>query len=285
MIASSEKGANKQVAESLQRGRGDGSILDGWFLPPAFTPDGGGGIYCGGSRTCVVNSQRHCWGTSRGNWQVSDVLSYVVLAKAFLNTHAHPWWRYMAGGVQAIWNVTWVQIGILFPQSLLDELIRLRGFLKLVVTPYLCRFQSMNIQLWQKLVHHHTVSRANQVSGGMSARTFPSRSGDSGPWKGESLGKEGEWRGCEGHAFSLWCTLLSLFLQTWFWWKCFLNVSLKWTRNCLEGSSVRLERALNVDLFGVGNGWNMNNTSEKDQSNEIRERLKLVCLWKNISKR
>lgn len=106
-----------------------------------------------------------------------------------------------------------------------------------------------------------------------------------GPWKGESLGKEGEWRGCEGHAFSLWCTLLSLFLQTWFWWKCFLNVSLKWTRNCLEGSSVRLERALNVDLFGVGNGWNMNNTSEKDQSNESRERLKLVCLWKNISKR
>ena len=43
----------------------------------------------------VVNSQRHCWGTSRGNWQVSDVLSYVVLAKAFLNTDAHPWWRHM----------------------------------------------------------------------------------------------------------------------------------------------------------------------------------------------
>ena len=110
----------------------------------------------------VVNSQRHCWGTSRGNWQVSDVLSYVVLAK-HSSTHMHTLGEgTCAGGVQAVWNVTWVQMGILFPQSLLDELIRLRGFLKLVVTPYLCRFQSMNIQLWQKLVHHHTVSRANQ---------------------------------------------------------------------------------------------------------------------------
>lgn len=101
-------------------------------------------------------------------------------------------------GVQAVWSVTWVQMGILSPQSLLDELIRLRRFLKLVVTPYLCWFQSMNIQLWQKLVHHHTVCpEQTRVFGGMSARTFPSRSGNSGPWKGESLGKEGEWRGCE----------------------------------------------------------------------------------------
>ena len=130
----------------------------------------------------------------------SLLLSQMWSKWACLNTYAHPWWRCMwRWGLKLSGMSPERRWGLFFPQNLLGELIRLRWFLKPVVTPHMCLFQSVNIQLWQKLVtvsplsvqskpghlgirHLQTFGSAQQMPGFPCARPW------AGPWRNAGEG-------------------------------------------------------------------------------------------------
>lgn len=215
------------------------------------------------------------------------MFSYVVLAKAFLNTPFTLSEDACAGGDSSCLKCYLSADGDSFPPESLRWIDQVEGVPKACSDPLPVPVPKYEYTaLTETCTSPYNIQRKPGYLAVCLLELFPPGVEILDPGRVSLWVKKGSGEGvrdlssppCNVHCFLF-------FLQTWFWWKCFLNVTLKWTRNCLEGSSVRLERALNVDLFGVGDGWNTNNTSKKDQSNEIWERWKPVCLGNNISKR